>query len=359
MEDERSLRAYSPEQLYQGVELPKQISSITHAVEVSESLRLDYTLGQIKLVHQQVRAHTDVRVVLVGSMGMYALLNELRLSGRELLLLEQRIAGGKNDFDIGVNSEEIDQVMSDLGWDATERAQRRGRVGTNPQTIDLSARTELKSFPWQGVEVGGEQILVESPEELIFEKISALVDPGQEAGQERQGEIKWGIDIKILKAFLSEKNQWGELELDEFLSRRWEEYLEETRYKVVPELVSAVADGASPSQVILRVLVERLGVSAEDDPRQSLIKLFGEVHSDLVETLLSASSAGEFEKTLRQLIDLRNGERLDYQAASQQAEQRFRELLTKVGKSDVSLGRRQRDQEQLKELRNQLNEDDQ
>src|SRR4030042_4458874 len=112
-------------------------------------------------------------------MSLYAHLNKLRSDGTHLMLLEERISGGKNDYDVGVSEEKIQETMDQLGWDDEAKNKKRGFIGEGRQKVDIMVRKELPHLPWETAEINGETFFVQSPEELIFEKMSGLIDPGR------------------------------------------------------------------------------------------------------------------------------------------------------------------------------------
>lgn len=79
---------------------------------------------------------------------MYATLNELRSEQevRRLLILEQRIAGGKNDYDIGVHPESLNKSMIDFGWDIGAKKILRGTVGGGEEMVDLMEDWNCHTF---------------------------------------------------------------------------------------------------------------------------------------------------------------------------------------------------------------------
>lgn len=196
--------------------------------EVTTKSKMDTVVGRALEVAAVVSDATDNKYVILGSMSMYLTLSEIRKVGEKLALIDQRISGGKNDFDIGVHPEKISDTMNDFGWDDKAQKLRRGKVGINNQTVDMLSKRELPHFPWQEVHIGEKSCIVQSTEEMIFEKMMLLIKPGiEEDGQQRTREIKWGIDIKLLKTYLREKKGWSEEKVDEHLTRRWDEYMED------------------------------------------------------------------------------------------------------------------------------------
>ena len=327
---EANFRPYSEEEIAEGEKLPEKISSITHSVEAGERLKLDLVLEKICEVSRSIQEKTGERFAILGSMSMYATLNELRSKqeGGQLLILEQRITGGKNDYDVGVYPESLNQSMDDFGWDSEAKKLQRGTVGNGKEMVDLMGRRELPHFPWRETDIGGEKILVQSPEEMIFEKMGALIEPGtDEQGEVRIGEVKWGVDIKLLKTYLMLKNGWDNAQVESYLSQKWNDYVEDTRYQGIRELSNLVENGTSVVEVVRTALQKRLGKTEVGDLRQELLNLFGEQGKEQINSLLSASNTTQFETSLKGLIDLRAGKKLSYEEARKISEGEFSKIV--------------------------------
>ncbi len=325
-----SLRPFTQEQVIKGEKLPEKISSVTHSVEAGEGLKLDLIIDRISKVVHAIKSKTEVRFVILGSMGMYAILNELRANGTQLMILEQRIEGGKNDYDVGVSPEFLVQVMDSFEWNDKAKHLQRGYVGGGSEMVDIMARRELTRLPWKETEIDGNRFLVQSAEEMIFEKMGALINPGvDEQGGSRIREVKWGVDIKLLKAYLAIKNGWNDKQVESYLSQRWGDYVEDTRYQGMGELVDLVKSGIPVAEVIKTALKKRLGKTDIGDLSQELTNIFGEQGKQQIDSLLISPTPEQFEANLRALMDLRPGKKLSYEEASAQAEQEFDKLVRK------------------------------
>ena len=327
MEDKLSLAPYSWQQLTNGGKLPEKISSVRNDLETGEKLKFDFVLEQISNDSKAINSKTDNKFVILGSMGMYVTLNELRKNNQKLILLEQRISGGKNDYDIGVRPDELQSTMSDFGWNEESKKLQRGKVENGGQMIDIMSRKELLHFPWRQTEVENQKIFVQTPEEMIFEKINAYINPrADKNGESAIPEIKWGIDIKLIKAYLVIKNNWSEKDVKNHLNKKWNKYIEDTRYQEVPELTQRVTRGESVGQVIVDVLKKNLEKEQITDVRQELLKIFGQESEINIQSLLSSSSDTEFSASLKSLIDIQAGTKLSYGQASQKATQEYTKL---------------------------------
>jgi len=334
VQDKLSLAPYSWKQIINGVKLPEKISSISNNLKTGGELKFDFVIEQTANASKAIRTRTNNKLVFLGGMGMYATINELRRSNQQLMLLEQRISGGKNDYDIGVHPDKLRSIMSDFDWGEKTKKLQRGRVGDGSQMIDIMGRGELPHFPWRQTEVAGRKILVQAPEEMIFEKITAFVNPSaSHNGESRIREVKWGIDIKLLKTYLMMKNSWSEANVEKHLTERWGEYVEDTKYQGVAELSERVAKGEGVGEVVADALKKRLGKEQIIDVRQELLGIFGQGAETCIQALLSSTSDREFSANLRSLVNLQAGAELNYEQASQKATTEYTKLLEDLSKN--------------------------
>jgi hypothetical protein len=325
---ESHLEAYTEQQMIEGEKLPENLSSISHDVEAIEGFRLNQRILRSLEAVGIIRGKTDARFCVSGSNGMYLLLNQLRGEGKELMILEERIAGGKNDLDVGFDGSDRDKAMSDFGWDEESKKLGRGYIGNNKEMIDVMTYRELPHFPWQEVGDGDKKVLVPSAEEMIFNKMQGLIDPGSKDGESIQREVKWGVDIKLLKAFLIMKNQWDEETLELYLEGKWKEYLQDSRYNDVAGAVERMKAGENPDDVLGSILKERLGREVSDVGKE-LGSLLDGKKPELVSNLINSTTSQEFEQNLKSFIDTARGNPLlYYPEASQRASLEFRSLLS-------------------------------
>lgn len=176
--------------------------------------------------------------------------------------------------------------------------------------------------------VNSKEIQAQSPEEMIFEKMSALLNPApDDRGKPGVGEIKWGVDVKLLKAYLMEKNQWSSEEVENHLSKRWGDYLEDTRYEAVRELMEKVNEDEPVESVLRSALEHKEGKPIIGTVKQSMITEFGEEHETVIDTLLASNSKEEIDKLLRQLVDFKLQPALSYQEATEKADVKFQSLF--------------------------------
>lgn len=331
MEGEINLQAYSTEQLSTTEKiLPERIAEIAHDVEAGERRRLDVLLDGASEVATSVASKTEERFAFLGSIAMYTLLNELREKNPQvgdLMLLEQRIAGGKNDFDVCVERGKKQKVMDEFGWDREQQSLTRGHIDSGRQMVDFMERLEKPEFPWREVKLKGETILVQNPEEMIFSKIDALVNPGlDDEGKQRTREIKWGVDIKILKAYLLVDKGMNPEELDTYLAEKYKIYAEGERYGSVMQLAEGFGTTETVQDLVKPVLEKTLGRPSQDI-RGDLITFAGAGSEAIVDTLLQVTDKSGFVDAMKTFIDHKMGKLPTYEEAQATATARYSELL--------------------------------
>ena len=317
------LKPYTDEELKHGSEqLENNISSISHDVEAGEKLKIDVVLDNLKNVSRDIANKTSRRHVVLGSMGMYARLNELQ-DGEPLMILEQRIAGGKNDYDFGASPENFEEIMTDFEWSSDNREKRRGFIGSQKQMVDLLPRVELPHFAWESIKLDGQAVNVQSAEEMIFEKMTILLADKEQGPKE----IKWGVDIKLLKAYLAIKNGWTVQEVEDHLESRWNDYVEDVRYSGIGELVESVRAGNPVPDVLRKALVSRTGNDVTDLSR-SLVEFFDEKNDIRVNALIASKTPEEFSGNLSLLAGKMQGPpALSYKVAADQANNEYSAIL--------------------------------
>ena len=326
---ENILSPYSTEQLGQEGVLPERIASISHDAQVAEGQRLTHMLTLTTEVTNAVKEKTQRPFVLRGSVAMYALLNDLKSHNQvqNLMMLEQRIAGGKNDFDVAFNPDEVEGAMNDFGWNEQEKANRRSVFGLahGKAMVDISGRVQLPSFPWVHVDVNGVSVLVVNPMEGILERMSILSD-----SETPDKQIKWGVDVRILKAYLIVKNSWSEEQLEAELSKSWDKYQDDIRYQGVQGIVKRHQTGESASSIVESFIGSQKAsndLSLEDRLR----RLFPAISEDMINNLLNPNSLEVFESTVKSVIDLTAKPKMDYATMSSQASVNYSNLLSQSG----------------------------
>lgn len=339
-EKETNLQPFTLEQLATSEKiLPERIAEINHDVEAGERRRLDVVLESATEVAHNVSEKTQERFAFMGSIGMYTLLNEMKQNNPQvgdLMLLEQRIAGGKNDFDVCVEQGKKQAVMQEFGWDKRHIELGRGIVGTGKQMVDMMERQEKPDFPWQAVTLNGETVYVQNPEEMLFSKINALVNPGlDDEGSVREREIKWGVDIKILKTYLMVEKGIDAQELDNYLAERWKVYTESERYGSVTQLAEQF-DSAGDVQRLLVPVMEKMLGRPITDLRADLISSVGNGSEELVDGLLAVKDREAFVGAMRAVVDYKIGKPMTFEEAQLVASEEYGQLLNKPAESLVT-----------------------
>lgn len=326
MDGEQTLGAYSLEQVVKGERLPEILSTIHNEVQEIEGLRLNTVLLGLEETYKNVTAKTNRRVAVLGSMAMYAHFQQLRSDGRELMILEQRIAGGKNDMDIAVAQSDREMIMEDFGWGESDKSKKRGFVGEKGLKVDVLARAEKPHFPYVRVAVRSQEMFVQSAEEMIFEKMEALIGMWSPENY-GFGEAKWGVDIKLLKAYLMESRHWDEVQLEEYLAQRFEEYQEDKRYEGVRVIVNEVRSGKTIAEAVTGYLKPRV-FGEIGDVRHEMVKLVGEENRELVNAVFESEGAVQLADSLKRLIDLKAPVRMSYAAATDRAAKQYMSILS-------------------------------
>ncbi|MDZ4209678.1 MAG: hypothetical protein U1C56_00705, partial [Candidatus Curtissbacteria bacterium] len=299
-------------------------------VEAGEGRKLDVILKNAAEVAHDVAQKTRERFAFIGSIGMYALLNEMREENPQvgdLLLLEQRIAGGKNDFDVCVTQGKKQAVMQEFGWNENQQKDNRGHIDSGKQMVDLMERQEKPEFPWQVAKLEGENVYVQNPEEMVFEKTKALVDPGlDDEGNPRTREIKWGVDIKILKTYLMIKKGISPEELDVYLAGKWKTYAEAERYGSIMQLSEQYGASDTVQGLLKPVLEKTLGKPVED-VSAGLISYAGNGSEATVDALLAVTGKASFVEAMKIYVDHKMGELTTYEEIQANANSQYSELL--------------------------------
>lgn len=266
-----------------------------------------------------VKAKTQKPFVLRGSVAMYALLNELRSNNQvqNLMMLEQRIAGGKNDFDVAFLPDDVEGAMNDFGWDEKAKSDRRSvfNLAEGEAMIDVLGRAQLPNFPWVSVPVV-------SPMEGIFERMSILSND-----ETPNKQIKWGVDVKILKAYLQLKNGWDNEQLESELARNWEKYQDDVRYQGVQSLIERHRNGEKAESIVRGLLRIQEGTS-DLDLEKTIKNLFPEVQDEIINKLLNPSSTEEFELAVKSIVDISTKPKTDYVTMSSRASSNYLRLIS-------------------------------
>lgn len=323
------LSPFTAEELEQGDILPEKIASIAHDVDISEGRRLDHMLRLSSEVSDELKKRTALRFALRGSVAMYVLLNELRDidSAKELMVLEQRISGGKNDFDVSVPPESVSSLMEDLHFSDDDKTKQRSVISlkSGRAMVDVLGRAELPGLPWVDVRVGNTLVPVVGAMEGIFERMSILAEPPTENGKPIERQVKWGVDIKILKAYLMIKNGWSETQLDTELAQGWDTYQQDIRYSGVKPIVDRFR-GGEPAEDIIREALGSKGEGPVEDAGIAVRKLIPDIEDTLLQSLTHPRDADDFGQALRRVMDIIRPSS-DYTEVEATAETEYSKLL--------------------------------
>lgn len=325
MEHISTLKAYTPVELGSEGKLPERLVSISHDIHVLEGQRLEHMLCLTGEVVTEVRTKTDNPFCLRGSVAMYALLNTLREQDhvRDLSVLEQRVAGGKNDFDVAFQPESVAIVMVELGFSTEEKKDRRAVFPLihGGAMIDILGRNQLPHFPWEIVDINGVQVPVVGAFEGILERMNILADPKVEDKQ-----IKWGVDIKILKAYLQIGQNLSDEQIEFVLDGKWRQYQEDIRYQSVGAILDKNNTGQMPRSIITEVLGNEIHVG--EIVEIALIRKFPSLNEDDVRALIEPNDIEEFEENLKKVIDIASPPFVEYADLSEKASKAYTKLLT-------------------------------
>lgn len=231
-------------------------------------------------IYKQLKetAKEPVNICITGSNGMYFLFNSLYGGGELPPILKQRFQKGKNDLDFGLSSQQArrgNQIWDLEDWVQNQDNHSGGHgyllTEKGRYVVDFIQRPELRGLEWQEVEYNNEVLKVHSPEEMIFEKIRSLARPDTSGMA-----LKWGFDTKLLKYYLRKSKGFAsEEEMDEYLSKKWEVYLDSQEENSVLDLLSrkepneTYTDFVSkvfdkPIELVKQEVLERNGYSSED-----------------------------------------------------------------------------------------------
>ena len=330
---DKTFDAYNLEQLSSEI-LPERISSIHFDVEAIEGKRLDRNFERIEISTHNIKKHTDEKFAYIGSMGMYPLLNELKdLDEKvgDLAILEQRVSGGKNDVDVAFLPGKIRKVMlEDFGWDSEAVSKQRGKLEGYDATLDIMERGELEHFPWREVTLGNETFFVQNPREAVCEKINAfLTDNYDEKGELTSNEVKWGIDIKLLKTYLIVSENVTPEELEEGLSEDWEVYIKgkvdkyEEYYKVIKDVSELLNSENTPEEVIKGFVSD-----TELEVKEFLKYKYPFADEEEIRSVLESDNKESFYLSLKKILDKNKPVHRTFDEAQDLASKEYEKLLS-------------------------------
>jgi hypothetical protein len=281
---------------------PYQISteiSLLHA-----KLNVPDLVDRMIRVNKRIQARSAVPFAFWGGMSLYAYL--LDIDFYDFNLVKERTQNGKNDFDIGVSITDISRIMDDFNW-REEKSNQAGRVRPGWEIIDVMVREKLPSFPSRQVEIKGTVLTLAAPEEMLFQKMQAMAT-NDESWPDKPGEVKWALDIRLLKTYLAKTLKLSRLKLEEYLRKNWSTYIKEKsnmsrqkQYEVIDNITTKIKKGLSPKSGIDEYFKIRFG-EAEHETQEQLIMVFGQNEAINIQALVNSKTAQEFEKIFKKII---------------------------------------------------------
>lgn len=322
------LRPYTLEEL-SIINLPENLAKQSHEVQLEQGKDFyGQTIDNLTQLSRDLNNHmVEEKYAFTGSMSMYALWNDLMERKPDIdikRVLNQRVKGGKNDFDITITEERKEVVMTEkLKFDEDAKAKQRGVIGNH--MVDILVRPVINDFPHKEVQLGEQKVLVQNPIEGIFERMSALAysQVGND-GKENPKEIKWGVDTKLLKLYVMLSENLTEEELEKKLEDMWVKYQEGRRYQYVEYLSSQVKEGKNPKELLLPSMSKLLN---EDIPIDSLSfkikEKYPNIDGKIVDEMLETTDDKVFNMNMKGLIDILSPEPDSYREMSKKANDNY------------------------------------
>jgi hypothetical protein len=292
------------------INLPQKLAEHTNEVELEQEKEpYEQTINNLVEVSRELNSHmAEEKYAFTGSMSMYALWNDLMEKSPDInirRILNQRIKGGKNDFDIAITEARKEVVMTEkLKFDDDAKAKQRGVIGNH--MVDIQVRPVMNDFPYKEVQLGDQRVFVQNPVVGIFERMSALAYPqiGND-GKDNPKEIKWGVDTKLLKLYVMLSENLTEDQLEEKLKNLWDKYQEGKRYEYAEYLASQVKLGKDPKELLLPSINKLLKESISTEDLQEKIKgIFPNVPLEVINTMLYTGDDKVFLNSMKEVIDL-------------------------------------------------------
>jgi len=326
------LEPYSLEQL-SVINLPENLARHTNEIEMEDGKEpYEQTIKNLTEVGTALNNKMEgEEYAFTGSMSMYALWYDFMNSKPNVdikRVLNQRVKGGKNDFDIAIREERKLPVMRDkLGFDEDAISKQRGIVGNH--MVDIQVRPQIKDFPYKEVNLGEEKVLVQNPIEGIFERMSALAyEQIGNDGKVNPNEVKWGVDTKLLKLYVMLSENLTEEKLEEKLANLWSKYQEGKKYQYVEYLVSQIKQGKDQRELLLPGIRNFLNedISIEELP-EKMKESFSGVSAESVDNLLYTKDLELFRKVAKELIDSVTPKGDSYEEMHEKANENYNAII--------------------------------
>ncbi len=319
-----SLGSYTLDEL-KSTPLPENLSSHSHPIQIeegeSECSKTIQNLGE--LVGELNHRLGDEKCALGGSMAMYLLWDNLMKEDNSIDIkdrLNERIRGGKNDYDLMLESGRDDIVMQKLGFSDSDIKRRRGFVANH--MVDVLGCSEKRSFPNKEVVVGGQEFYVQNPYDSLFEKLTALAYPQiDDSGNDRPKELKWGVDAKLYKLYLQLSEKISEDELNEKLAELWPKYKEETREVRAKETALEMDLGKSARDIIANMFKKPF--SSDEELISKAQELYPNVSTDLIVDLIGSVDKESFVENIMKVFQIVDKDSDSYLEMYSKAEENY------------------------------------
>lgn len=319
-----SLKAYTLEELSL-IDLPVNLAGHPNEIEVEAGK--DYYQQTVDNLTQLTGDLNELMegegYAFTGSMGMYSLWHDLMERKPDIdikRILNQRIKGGKNDFDIAITEDRKEIVMTEkLKFDEDAKGKQRGVI--SDYMVDILVRPVIKGFPNTEISLGEHKVFTQNPVVGIFERMSALAYPQVgDDGKENPKEIKWGVDIKLLKLYVMLSEDLTEEELEDKLESMWNQYQEGKKYEYAEYLASQVRQGKDQKELLLPSICKLLNkdISAKDLQKE-ITEKFTWVDGKIFAVLLYTKDSDIFLENMKILIDLITPEQDGYKVMRKRA----------------------------------------
>ncbi|HHX99708.1 TPA: hypothetical protein GX533_03500 [Candidatus Dojkabacteria bacterium] len=323
-ENENSLDSYTLDEL-KSVSLPTNLALHAHPIQVEEG-KSEYSktmenLGEV--VSELNRRLGDEKCAFGGSMAMYLLWNNLMKEDSSIDIkdrLNERIRGGKNDYDLMLESGRKNSVMEKLGFKDSDMKLERGLVANH--MVDILHRPEKRSFPNEKIIIKEQEFYVQNPYDSLFEKLTALAYPQiDDSGNERPKELKWGVDAKLYKLYLQLSDKISEDELNEKLAELWPKYKEETREVRAKETALEMDSGKSAKDIIANMF--KMPFSSDEELILKAQELYPNVPTDLIVDLIGSVDKESFVENIMRVFKIMDKESDSYSEMHSKAEENY------------------------------------
>jgi len=323
-EDKGSLDSYTLDEL-KNTNLPENLTSTAHPVQIEEGeSEYSKTIKNLGEVVGELNSRLgDEKCAFGGSMAMYLLWDNLMREDSRVDIkdrLNERIRGGKNDYDLILESGREDIVMQKLGFSDSDMNRRRGFVANH--MVDILSCSEKRSFPNKKVVVGGQEFYVQNPYDSLLEKLTALAYPQiDNSGNERPKEIKWGVDAKLYKLYLQLSEKISEDELNEKLAELWPKYKEETREVKARDMALEMDSGKSARDIIANMF--KIPFSSNEELISKTHELYPNVSIDLVVNVIGSVDKESFVENIMKVFQIVDKDSDSYLEMYSKAEENY------------------------------------